>query len=71
MSASAPTAITTKIAGHAINTFTLALATGGDIPTQIHLRDGTTIRPANDGTIQANAEHLGALATAGWFVKLT
>ena len=51
-------------------TVTMVLASGGDLPSIIHLRDATFVKPAADGSISVTTEHIADLQAAGWAVKI-
>jgi hypothetical protein len=52
-------------------TIVLQMPPGSVVPTQIHLRDGTTIKPAANGTITVATNYLHDLLAAGWQIVIS
>lgn len=65
------TTSTQQTASGQVTTITMILANGAAPPTQVHLPDATTIKPAADGSIQVDAKFAAALLGAGWGFKMS
>ena len=52
-------------------TVNMALPAGSNIPTQINLKDGTTLTPNAAGVIAAPAQHVADLLSLGWQIQIT
>ena len=50
----------------ALPNVTLQLPAGTDVPTMVHLRDATTVKPNSSGQIVVSTKHLHDLLAAGW-----
>jgi hypothetical protein len=48
----------------------MQMPAGVDVPTQIHLPDGTTIKPAANGQITISSKFLHVLLNAGFQVVI-
>jgi hypothetical protein len=44
---------------------------GVDVPTQVHLPDGTTVKPAANGQITVSSKFLHVMLSAGFQVVVT
>lgn len=49
---------------------TMKPAVGLNVPTDVNLPDGTTVRPAADGSISVETGFIPALLAAGWQVQV-
>lgn len=55
----------------ALPNVTMQMPAGSDVPTQIHLNDGSTIKPAANGQIVVSTKHLHVLLAAGWQIVVS
>lgn len=52
-------------------TITMQLPAGSDVPSIVHLNDGTTIKPNSSGQITVNTKFMHVLMAAGWQIVVS